>query len=243
MTLERDARRVRRRSPRQRAPRLLLAAAHRRLPHQAQQPAPRPGPPPSSRSSTGWTTCSWRTRSSAPPAPRAPASPALIPRIDRVSARPLLGALRGTSTPRTRSSPRRATCASWRWSTPSRASAWRQALRETRDLIERTGWGSASRWRCGSRPPATSWLSTAYGRPTAYIACHIYRRTPNPAYFERGRGDHDAQGGRPHWGKLHTRDAAYLRGVYPRFADFTALRDRLDPDRLFGNAYLDTVLG
>jgi FAD/FMN-containing dehydrogenase len=49
--------------------------------------------------------------------------------------------------------------------------------------------------------------------------------------------------GRPHWGKLHTRDAAYLGSVYPRFGDFVALRNRLDPDRVFGNEYLDTVLG
>jgi hypothetical protein len=52
-----------------------------------------------------------------------------------------------------------------------------------------------------------------------------------------------AAGGRPHWGKLHTRDAAYLRGVYPRFGDFLALRDKLDPGRRFGNAYLSRVLG
>ena len=40
-------------------------------------------------------------------------------------------------------------------------------------------------------------------------------------------------GGRPHWGKMHTRDAAYLATVYPRFADFQALRDRLDPRPAF----------
>jgi L-gulono-1,4-lactone dehydrogenase len=51
-----------------------------------------------------------------------------------------------------------------------------------------------------------------------------------------------ALGGRPHWGKLHTRDAAYLRGVYPRFADFVTLRDQIDPDRRFGNPYLEQVL-
>jgi FAD/FMN-containing dehydrogenase len=31
--------------------------------------------------------------------------------------------------------------------------------------------------------------------------------------------------------------------VYPRFADFTALRDRLDPERRFANDYLRRVLG
>ncbi|WP_341351150.1 D-arabinono-1,4-lactone oxidase [Nocardioides convexus] len=30
---------------------------------------------------------------------------------------------------------------------------------------------------------------------------------------------------------------------YPRFGDFVALRDRLDPDRVLTNPYLDRVLG
>lgn len=34
-----------------------------------------------------------------------------------------------------------------------------------------------------------------------------------------------------------------LRALYPRFDDFTALRDRLDPHRAFRNPYLDRVLG
>jgi L-gulono-1,4-lactone dehydrogenase len=42
---------------------------------------------------------------------------------------------------------------------------------------------------------------------------------------------------------MHARDAAYLRGVYPRFGDFAALRDKLDPERRFANAYLTRVLG
>jgi FAD/FMN-containing dehydrogenase len=49
--------------------------------------------------------------------------------------------------------------------------------------------------------------------------------------------------GRPHWGKLHTRTAADLAPAYPRFGEFLALRDRLDPDRVFANAYLRRVLG
>ena len=52
-----------------------------------------------------------------------------------------------------------------------------------------------------------------------------------------------AVAGRPHWGKMHTRDAEYLRGVYPRFTDFVAVRDAVDPDRRFGNDYLKQVLG
>jgi FAD/FMN-containing dehydrogenase len=49
--------------------------------------------------------------------------------------------------------------------------------------------------------------------------------------------------GRPHWGKMHYRNAASLRPVYPRFGEFVAARDRLDPARVFANAYLNRVLG
>jgi hypothetical protein len=34
-----------------------------------------------------------------------------------------------------------------------------------------------------------------------------------------------------------------LRERYPRFAEFVALRDRLDPEGVLTNAYLDRVLG
>jgi L-gulonolactone oxidase len=50
-------------------------------------------------------------------------------------------------------------------------------------------------------------------------------------------------GGRPHWGKMHYRDAASLRTAYPRFDDFLAVREQLDPGRVFANAYTERVLG
>jgi L-gulonolactone oxidase len=50
-------------------------------------------------------------------------------------------------------------------------------------------------------------------------------------------------GGRPHWGKLHTLDATRLARLYPRFGDFQALRDRIDPERRFANAYTTRVFG
>ena len=42
---------------------------------------------------------------------------------------------------------------------------------------------------------------------------------------------------------MHTRAADDLAGLYPRFEEFLALRDALDPDRLFTNPYLRSVLG
>jgi xylitol oxidase len=49
--------------------------------------------------------------------------------------------------------------------------------------------------------------------------------------------------GRPHWGKCFAAGADDLAPLYPRWADFRELRRRVDPDGVFGNAFLDRVLG
>jgi FAD/FMN-containing dehydrogenase len=85
-------------------------------------------------------------------------------------------------------------------------------------------------------------LSTASGRDSAYIAVHVYRGQPHDSYFGAVEAVLSGLGGRPHWGKLHTQTAATLRERYPAFDAFVALRDRLDPERRFTNAYLERVL-
>jgi len=87
------------------------------------------------------------------------------------------------------------------------------------------------------------WMSTAYGRDTGYLAVHQYHRREHEPYFRAVEAIAREVGGRPHWGKLHYRDAESLRPAYEHFGDFVALRDRLDPQRVFGNDYLRTVLG
>ncbi|NJC73980.1 FAD-binding protein [Planosporangium thailandense] len=87
------------------------------------------------------------------------------------------------------------------------------------------------------------WLSHGYGRDSAYIAIHQYVGMPYEEYFRRFEAAATALGGRPHWGKLHFRDASYFASAYPRFGDFQAVRDALDPDRVFTNGYLDRILG
>jgi L-gulono-1,4-lactone dehydrogenase len=86
-------------------------------------------------------------------------------------------------------------------------------------------------------------LSTAYGRESGYIAVHEYIRRDYESYFHAVEAIARDAGGRPHWGKLHWRDADSLRTAYPKFDGFVDLRDRLDPDRVFGNDYLARVLG
>ncbi|MCL2585883.1 MAG: FAD-binding protein [Streptosporangiales bacterium] len=87
------------------------------------------------------------------------------------------------------------------------------------------------------------WLSTAYGRDTAYVAIHQYAGLPYREYFSAFEAIATAAGGRPHWGKMHTLDAGRLRGLYPKFDDFLRVRDETDPDRRFANPYLEQVFG
>jgi len=117
------------------------------------------------------------------------------------------------------------------------------ALREIRQAIESNGWRITFPVEVRVAAPDGNWLSTAQGRPTGYIAVHRYYREDPTAYFEAVEAIARAHGGRPHWGKMHFRTADDLRPAYPHFDDFLAVRDRLDPDRVFANEYLERVLG
>ncbi|GAA2970471.1 FAD-linked oxidoreductase [Microbacterium terrae] len=123
------------------------------------------------------------------------------------------------------------------------AESVRPAFDAMRALIADRGWRISFPVEVRFAAADDRWLSTAYGRETAYIAVHRYWRDDPAEYFEAVEDIMSSYGGRPHWGKMHTQDAATLRTRYPRFDDFTALRDRLDPDRVFSNAYLERVLG
>jgi FAD-linked oxidoreductase len=118
-----------------------------------------------------------------------------------------------------------------------------EALRDVRALIERRGWRISFPIEVRSAAADENWLSTAYGRESGYIAVHRYFRENPEEYFRAVEQIMMAHDGRPHWGKLHYRDAASLRTAYPRFDDFLDVRDRLDPLRVFSNPYLSRVLG
>jgi L-gulonolactone oxidase len=86
-------------------------------------------------------------------------------------------------------------------------------------------------------------ISPSHERDTAYIAVHQYRGMEWRPYFEAVESIMDSYGGRPHWGKRHFQTAATLPELYPRWADFLAVRDELDPGRVFANEYAERVLG
>ncbi len=82
------------------------------------------------------------------------------------------------------------------------------------------------------------WLSPAYQRDSAYIAVHMYRGMEYLPYFAAVEAIFRRYHGRPHWGKLHTQDAASLRTLYPHYDDFRRVRATLDPQGMFLNDYL-----
>jgi FAD-linked oxidoreductase len=118
-----------------------------------------------------------------------------------------------------------------------------QAIREIRAAIEAKGWTISFplEVRCAAADDVP--LSTASGRDTMYIAVHRFNKEDFAEYFRVVEQIFRAHGGRPHWGKIHTLGADELRGLYPRFVDFCALRASLDPEAMFGNRFTDSLFG
>ncbi|MET8944742.1 D-arabinono-1,4-lactone oxidase [Streptomyces sp. NPDC004542] len=169
------------------------------------------------------------------------AAPATIPAIARISSR-ALSARTYTDVPyKVYTSPRRVRFVEMEYAVPREALV--DTLRELRAMVDRSDLRISFPVEVRTAPADDITLSTASGRDSAYVAVHMFKGTPYQAYFTAAERIFTAHEGRPHWGKVHTRDAAYFTEVYPRFGEFTALRDRLDPDRLFQNDYLRRVLG
>ncbi len=169
------------------------------------------------------------------------AVPATIPAIAQVSSK-ALSARTYTDIPyKVFTSPRRVRFVEMEYAVPREAVV--ETLRELKTMIDRSGLRVSFPVEVRTAPADDITLSTASGRDSTYIAVHMVKGTPFQRYFTAAERILTAHEGRPHWGKVHTRDAEYLAQVYPRFGEFTALRDRLDPERRFQNDYLRRVLG
>lgn len=117
------------------------------------------------------------------------------------------------------------------------------ALREIRDMIERKGYLLNFPIEVRFTAPDDVPLSTAYGRESGYIAVHVYKGMEYTPFFKDVENILRKYDARPHWGKVHHRDEEELSGLYPRFSEFLAMRDRLDPQRTFANRYTERVFG
>jgi len=167
--------------------------------------------------------------------------PALIPRLNELSGRALSARSFSDVPHKVFTTPRRVVFREMEYAVPREAGL--QALRDVRARIEASGWRISFPVEIRVAPADDAWLSTASGRESMYLAFHVNRRTDHTAYFAGVEEVLKGYDGRPHWGKLHTRTAADLAPAYPHWDEFREVRDRLDPDRVFANAYLRRVLG
>jgi len=118
-----------------------------------------------------------------------------------------------------------------------------EAIRRVIDLVRRRSLPIMFPLEVRFAAPDDALLSTANGRDTCYIAVHQYAGMEFETYFRAVEAMMDDYAGRPHWGKRHYQSAGTLSGRYPDWDRFAAVRDRLDPDRVFANDYTRRVLG
>ena len=93
-----------------------------------------------------------------------------------------------------------------------------------------------------------AWLSPSSGEATCWFGFVVY-------YAEDGTLSSEgtdflrevevllaAQGGRPHWGKYFDASLYDWAALYPRWEEFRAVREALDPDHRFANAFTAALL-
>jgi L-gulonolactone oxidase len=169
------------------------------------------------------------------------AVPRLIPAIDRLMGRAAGGADRTDRSHRIYANPRIVRFTEMEYAIPREHGA--EAVRRVFDLVEgrRLPVLFPLEVRFGAADDA--FLSPSAGRDSCYVAVHVYRGMEFETYFRGVEAIMREYGGRPHWGKRHYRSAADLAPLYPDWDRFLAVRDRLDPRRVFANDYVDRVLG
>ncbi|WP_066900512.1 D-arabinono-1,4-lactone oxidase [Mycolicibacterium houstonense] len=169
------------------------------------------------------------------------AAPATVPVLNRAVIRCAGEREHIQQSDRVFTSPRRVRFREMEYAIPYESAV--DAFEEVRRLIAERGWRIGFPIEVRASAADENWLSMAYGRRSAYIAVHRYVRDDPAEYFCAVEQIMRRYDGRPHWGKMHNRTALDLKGSYPRFDDFLTARDQLDPQRVFANDYLRSVLG
>jgi FAD-linked oxidoreductase len=167
--------------------------------------------------------------------------PGSIRRVNQITGRMLSARTYSDAAHRVFVSPRTVRFREMEYAVPREAGI--AALREARAALEASHLNITFPVEIRVTPADDIPMSTSTGRDSMYLAFHTHRDADHLEYFALLEPIMRAHDGRPHWGKVHTRSAADLAPAYPRFEEFLALRDRLDPDRVFANPYLRRVLG
>jgi L-gulonolactone oxidase len=116
-----------------------------------------------------------------------------------------------------------------------------ECLAEIRELIRHEF--PELRWPVEYRTVAADdvWLSTAYEREVATLSVHQGIDQDDEPLFRACEAVFRRHDGRPHWGKVHYFDAADLSAAHPRWRDWWARRDALDPAGTFLNPALESL--
>jgi FAD-linked oxidoreductase len=168
------------------------------------------------------------------------AFPRTIPSLNRALARLISGSEHLDASNRVYANTRLVRFTEMEYALPREHAA--EALERVLALIERRRLPVGFPIELRVSAPDDALLSTAYGRPTAYIAVHQYVGMEFETYFRAVEAIMDEYDGRPHWGKRHYQTAATLRPRYPEWDRFAEIRERLDPERRFENDYTRRVL-
>jgi L-gulonolactone oxidase len=169
------------------------------------------------------------------------AMPSRIPQINRLVTKVAGSTKRIDRSDRIFASPRLVKFTEMEYALPRERTT--EAVRRVMELVEERGFAVPFPIEVRTVAPDDALLSTAAGRESGFVAVHMYRGMEWRPYFDAVEEIMDSLDGRPHWGKRHFQTAATLRGRYPEWDRFQAIRARLDPDGRFANAYTERVLG
>jgi len=85
------------------------------------------------------------------------------------------------------------------------------------------------------------WMSTAYARDTVTISVHQDIQLDDEAYFRACEELFLEFEGRPHWGKVNYLSGDQLAQHHPQWDNWWKVRDQIDPNHTFLNAYLQSL--
>lgn len=88
-----------------------------------------------------------------------------------------------------------------------------------------------------------TWLSPAYERQSVTLSVHQTIEEDDKPLFSACEKIFLAFGGRPHWGKVHYLGAEDFKVAYPKWEDWWAVRNSVDPKGVFLNDYLASLGG
>jgi len=114
----------------------------------------------------------------------------------------------------------------------------KEVIQEVRSIVEEKQYQVHFPIECRTVKEDSIWLSPSFKRPSFYMAFHMYKGMSYDSYFHDMEVIMSKYDGRPHWGKLHSKNQDELLHLYPHLADFLRIRRQFDPQDIFMNEYM-----